>query len=68
VRAFGKEGAKYREKIGNAVVICGKMNQVAHHWVGLLKAVRGPSEQWCYDVVMLSQTCYDLFDLIFLVK
>jgi len=23
---------------------------------------RGPSERWCYYVVVLSQPCYDLFD------
>jgi len=26
------------------------------------RGARGPSEQWCYDVIVLSQPCYDLFD------
>jgi len=22
----------------------------------------GPTDQWCYDMIVLSQRCYDLFD------
>jgi len=29
---------------------------------------RGSSEQWCYYVTVLTQTCYDLFDEDILAK